>query len=216
MRIQRKADMTKDASDPIQEQLIAARRNQILDAATKVFAEKGFHPATIRDVAKAAGVADGTIYNYFESKTAVLMGILNRMNETERRDDDMAQALEMDVSEFVHMYFRQRFEWIMKHGFEVFQIVFSEILVNQELRELYYREIIEPTFAMAETYFQRLQDEGKIASPDVVVSMRAISAMFMGMIMLRIMGDKPLEAQWDALPNLLAEFVLKGIGPKGE
>jgi AcrR family transcriptional regulator len=33
--------------DSIQEQLIAARRNQILDAATKVFAEKGFHPTTI-------------------------------------------------------------------------------------------------------------------------------------------------------------------------
>ena len=36
--------------DSIQEQLIAARRNQILDAATKVFAEKGFHPTTIKGV----------------------------------------------------------------------------------------------------------------------------------------------------------------------
>lgn len=38
-------------SDPIQAQLVAARRNQILDAAAKVFAERGFHAATIKDIA---------------------------------------------------------------------------------------------------------------------------------------------------------------------
>jgi AcrR family transcriptional regulator len=43
-----------DPNDAIQQQLITARRNQILDAATKVFAEKGFHRATIRDVAQQA------------------------------------------------------------------------------------------------------------------------------------------------------------------
>ncbi len=57
--------------DPIQAQLIAARRNQILDAAAKVFAEKGFHPTTIKDIAAEAGIAHGTIYNYFENKTAL-------------------------------------------------------------------------------------------------------------------------------------------------
>ena len=39
------------------------RRQHILDAATRVFAAKGFHRATIRDIAAAAGVADGSIYN---------------------------------------------------------------------------------------------------------------------------------------------------------
>jgi AcrR family transcriptional regulator len=63
----------KDTHDPIQELLITARRNQILDAATKVFAEKGFHPTTIKDIAREAGIADGTIYNYFENKTATIL-----------------------------------------------------------------------------------------------------------------------------------------------
>ena len=54
--------------DPIREQLIEARRNQILDAAAAVFAEKGFHRATTKEIAKTAGVSEGTIYNYFASK----------------------------------------------------------------------------------------------------------------------------------------------------
>jgi AcrR family transcriptional regulator len=50
---------------PIQQQLIYARKNQILNAAAAVFAEKGFQPTTIHNIANVAGIADGTIHNYF-------------------------------------------------------------------------------------------------------------------------------------------------------
>src|SRR5579859_1318152 len=74
------------APDPIQELVAAARRKQILDAATRVFAEKGFHRATIKDIARVAGIADGTMYTYFASKTEVLLGILHRLNESTERE----------------------------------------------------------------------------------------------------------------------------------
>lgn len=44
------------------------RRKQILAAALKVFSEKGYHAANVSDVAAEAGVSQGTIYWYFESK----------------------------------------------------------------------------------------------------------------------------------------------------
>jgi TetR/AcrR family transcriptional regulator, fatty acid metabolism regulator protein len=44
----------------------------ILDAAVKVFARQGFHQSTVAQIAKAAGVADGTIYLYFKSKDDIL------------------------------------------------------------------------------------------------------------------------------------------------
>src|SRR5258708_23066378 len=141
--------------DSIQEQLIAARRSQILDAATTVFAEKGFHPTTIKDIAKVAGIADGTIYNYFENKTALLLGILDRLNETERRDEDLAQATVMDMRTFMRAYLRQRFT-VQLDNLEVFQVVLSEIMVHIELSEQYYRQIVVPTFTLAVTYFQTL------------------------------------------------------------
>ncbi len=49
--------------DPIQALLATARRTQILDAAITVFSEKGFHRATIKEMARVAGIADGTIYS---------------------------------------------------------------------------------------------------------------------------------------------------------
>ena len=51
------------------------KHDRILDAAIEVFAEKGFHNARISDIAKRAGVADGTIYLYFRNKDDVLLTI---------------------------------------------------------------------------------------------------------------------------------------------
>src|SRR5439155_17116 len=141
--------------DSIQEQLIAARRNQILDAATKVFAEKGFHPTTIKDIAREAGIADGTIYNYFENKTALMLGILDRLNESDRRAEDFSQFTAGDFRSSMKAYLRHRLLVLKGDNFEVFRVVVSEILVNKELRQLYYQKIVEPTFTMAEKYFQQ-------------------------------------------------------------
>jgi TetR/AcrR family fatty acid metabolism transcriptional regulator len=47
--------------------------HQILEAAVKVFAEQGFNHSTVAQVAKQAGVADGTIYLYFKNKDDILI-----------------------------------------------------------------------------------------------------------------------------------------------
>ena len=51
------------------------KRVRIVDAAVQVFAEKGFRGARISDIARAAGVADGTIYLYFRNKEDLLLTI---------------------------------------------------------------------------------------------------------------------------------------------
>jgi TetR/AcrR family fatty acid metabolism transcriptional regulator len=51
------------------------KRDRILKAAVKVFARNGFHATRVSEVAKAAGVADGTIYLYFKSKEELLVSL---------------------------------------------------------------------------------------------------------------------------------------------
>jgi len=53
-------------------------RNQILDAAKRVIAQKGFHGSTMEDIAKAAGVAKGTSYLYFKSKVELYLAVMER------------------------------------------------------------------------------------------------------------------------------------------
>ena len=197
--------------DPVKTKLIAARRDQILDAATKVFAEKGFHRATIKDVARAAAIADGTIYNYFENKTAVLLGILHRLNETSARDAHFEQAHHMDFREWLHGYIRHRLEAFQPETFAVFRVLLSEVLVNEELRDLYWSQIVGPTFGVAKRHFRRWVEEGTIETSDPVLAMRAVAGMFLGVTMLRLIGDPQIIARWDKLPDVLVDMILDGL-----
>jgi AcrR family transcriptional regulator len=200
--------------DPIQEQLIVARRDQILDAAAKVFAEKGFHPATIRDVAKEAGIADGTIYNYFQNKPALLVGILDRMRESVMQSADFSTAIDMDIRSFMRVYLHHPLMALKEDNFELFRAIVSEITVNTELRELYRQQILEPRLADAAPQFQQWVEQGILRPIDIDLTVRTLSGLVMGLMLQHIMGDKTLEARWDELPDFLADLILDGLRSK--
>jgi TetR/AcrR family transcriptional regulator, fatty acid metabolism regulator protein len=79
----------------------ADRRRQILAAAVKVFAEKGFHESRVGDIAEEAGIAYGLVYHYFDSKEELLETIfrttwtemLARVREVEEAGVPAAEAV---------------------------------------------------------------------------------------------------------------------------
>ena len=56
------------------------KRGRITEAAIAVFAERGFHAARVSDIARRAGVADGTIYLYFKNKEDLLLSIFEEQH----------------------------------------------------------------------------------------------------------------------------------------
>jgi AcrR family transcriptional regulator len=199
-----------DSHDPIQQLLISARRNQILDAAITVFAEKGFHRATIKDIARQAGIADGTIYTYFTSKSEVLLAILHRLNETAEREQQFAQGSEQDVRSFFRMYLQHRME-LLWPNVEVFRAVLPEMLVNAELRDLYYQQVLAPTFAAGEQFFQAQSEQGEVGKRDISLTVRAIASILLGLLMLQMLGDQEIAQRWEELPETLTRLLFDGL-----
>ena len=64
----------------------AERRDQILDAANALFAERGYEEVTIEDIAKEAGVTRGLIHHYFGGRKEVYIAMIERL-ETIREED---------------------------------------------------------------------------------------------------------------------------------
>lgn len=60
-------------------QLVTRTREAILDAATTVFAQQGYHAVTVKDIAAAAGYTAPSLYNYFGSKEAIFAALLERI-----------------------------------------------------------------------------------------------------------------------------------------
>ena len=190
--------MTK-TPDPIQELVTAARRKQILDAATQVFAEKGFHRATIKEIARVAGIADGTIYTYFASKDEVLLAVLDRLNETTERKQQFVLGDEQDLKAFFRAYLQQRMALLWPNA-EVFRAVLPELLVNGELRRQYYEQVLAPTIAVGEQFFQAQSEQIQINIP---LTVRAIAGTLLGLLLLQLLGDETLARQWEELPDVL-------------
>lgn len=200
-----------DPIQAIQAQLVTARRTQILDAATQVFASKGFNRATIRDVAQAAGVADGTIYNYFANKTDLLFGLLDRLNDTERRPESLAQVTDTSPAAFFRAYVRERVEALWSNA-ELFRAVLPELLANSELRTRYYDEVIAPTMALGEGAFQGLAASGAVRDLDLPLTVRTVAGSLLGLMVLQLLGDETLAARWQEVPDVIANLLLPGLG----
>jgi TetR/AcrR family fatty acid metabolism transcriptional regulator len=72
---------SSDASSAPARAVVTDKREAILRAAVKVFAQKGFFNSKVADVAKEAGIADGTVYLYFKSKDEILHSVFDRAME---------------------------------------------------------------------------------------------------------------------------------------
>jgi AcrR family transcriptional regulator len=193
---------------------IAARRAQILDAAAKVFAEKGFHRATTKEIADTADVSEGTIYNYFGSKEDLLIGIMTRLAKVEALPQELMEALHGDIRDFFVAAFRQRLGHI-EQAEEMLQALLPEVMVNFELREQYYQQFVLRIATLLEQYVQTRIEMGHIRPVDGPLVARAVQSMFVGLILLRILGDEVVLSKWEDVPEVVATMIFDGLRPEG-
>ncbi len=207
--------MSDPRRDEVRDLVVRARREQIVGAATRVFAEKGFRRATTREVARAAGVSEGTIYNYFENKDALLLAILDRLNETERRAADFEEGMATDFRGFLEQYLRRRISLIWENR-EVFRVVLSEMLVNAELRDRYVRHVVDPTMRIAEENFRSRMEQGEVRETDTPLAMRSVAGTVLGVLVLGLLGDEEIGSRSDEVPDVLAGLLIHGLGAAEE
>jgi AcrR family transcriptional regulator len=197
------------------ERLKREREDSILDAAAEVFASKGFHQATIREIALAADVADGTIYNYFADKADLLIGIMARLAEVERLPDELSHALKGDPRGFFVEAFRHRLAR-MTEGQQMLRAILPEVLVNEELRAEFHQHYIARITELLERYVHAQIRLGQIRAVDVALTVRLVIATFIGLLFMRSFGDEPLLSNWDLVPESLAVLVFDGLNPEGD
>lgn len=205
------------ASDPIAQLRTTARENQILDAAVAVFAEQGFHTTTIHAIAQRAGIADGTIYNYFGSKTDLLLAIFERMREAVLQDAPPTFPGELELREALALALKQALSALQDDQFALFRVVMSEMMVNAELRQQYVDAILAPTLQTADVLVAaEAERRGIDLDPaQARLAVRTVSATVTGLMLAHVLGDETVQAEWERLPDYLAGHILTLIEAAG-
>jgi AcrR family transcriptional regulator len=214
--------MASDRTAVRRERRIAARKEQILDGAARVFAEKGFARATTREIAEAADVSEGTIYNYFDSKEELLIGIMGRVGEKQLRvmqitPDLLEQGLQKDLRSFYKEALRARQDFVARNR-AMLQAVVSEMLINRDFAERYRRQLLTPGMDVFDRHIQARVERGQIRAVDVPLVSRFFSAMNFGLLGLLLIGDPVIESKWesDDLVEELVAFVFDGLDSEEE
>jgi len=194
------------------ERRVAARRIQILDAAARLFAEKGFHRTTTKDIAEAADVSEGTLYNYFENKEDMLLGIMSRLSESQHLTPSLIWSIPDDARQFLFTMLSQRKQFVEENG-TMLQSVFSEILVDPDLRRQYYQELLVPSFELLEAHLHARRDLGQIRDVDLPLAVRVLIALTTGLFFLDVLGDPLVKERWDDLSGLITSIFFDGVNP---
>ncbi len=136
--------------------ITAFRTAEILEAAHRTFAEKGFERATIADIARTAGVAKGTLYLYYRSKREVYWAALKRelqaMREHLRGEVEAAATIDAKLRAFIAAKLR----YFDEHA-EFCRIYFSELGRSVTRHAQHQRQLDEIHIEQAKMLEQALQ-----------------------------------------------------------
>jgi AcrR family transcriptional regulator len=193
-------------------QITEQRQEQILGAAIRVFAGHGFEGATIPDIAGEAGVAVGTIYNYYNNKRELLLAAVIKfaMQSFENIINRPDYSNEADL---ISAIIEDRLNLGLEN-IERFLALFSDIRRDPELRRIYTGQIIHPVMAKMESFVASKIREGAFRDMSPSVVTRALGGMVIGfMIFYSMEGESsPVHgADRKKLADDLTKLVLEGL-----
>ena len=108
------------------------RRNQLIDTALTLFAEKGFERTTIKDLSEAAGVAQGLIYHYFESKEELLFAAVDKHGFLPEMRRILSASYERPADE-VLLQIASSFYALLEEKKDLVRVFFRESQINPEV-----------------------------------------------------------------------------------
>lgn len=194
-----------------QEVVSEFRRSEILEAARRVFADRGFADTTVDDVAAAAGIAKGTIYLYFKSKREIYLAALRRdletlHAETKRRMDE-ARSADEKIRAFIAT--RVRFCDENRDFFRIYHAEFNNIFVHPSNAHDELKGIYTEQASLLRSVVEELQSRGEVKRMPSDALAFALYDVTRSLIANRIVGWLRGDVENDI--EFIFEFVWKGI-----
>lgn len=184
---------------------------KILQAAQRLFAKRGFGGTTTRDLAQAAGVAEGTLFRHFENKKAILVEVASQ-GWVELLTELLTELSEMASYRAVAQVMRRRMLNLNKNS-DMMRVCFMEAQFHPDLREQIQTQVVSKMTDVAEAFFQTAMDRG-VYRP---MNPRVVARIFLGMFMVAgfsqaTLGDEEMSPQsMKELAEGLADIFLNGV-----
>lgn len=173
------------------ERRVIARKAQILEAAVEIFREKGYGRATTREIAEAADVSEGTLYNYFKNKRDLLIGLVQEFAAETIEDIGTIEAAGID--DLVLQILTRRLQ--AGRNKRLITLFLHEARMDPEIHRYYVEEMMGRFIGELEDRLELLISAGVLRPLNPAVTARVIISSLMGLSVLFDVGDDPVLTQ---------------------
>ena len=181
-------------------------RRRIVQEATRLFSERGFDAPTVDDIAAAADVAKGTIYNYFDSKEAILFDFLLEVEGRVQGELGRFAEASGPLSAILGDWLRYQFE-LKAPYLPLVRVLLSQVVLRLEAFEQHavrMQEVVDPPLV---ALLEALQRRGLIpAGADLVRVREELTCLHFGLSCLWAMEGPPFAMTQGALATQVSAF----------
>ena len=191
-------------------------KKRILQAAQRLFSRSGYDATTTRDLAAAAGVAEGTLFRHFVNKKAILVEVATE-GWVELLTDLLTELSEMGSYKAVAQVMRRRMVNIRENS-DMMRVCFLEAQFHPDLRDRIQLEVIGKMSDVAEAFFETAMEKGVYRK----MNPKIVAQVFLGMFAIAgfsqntIMEPNASPQQMQEMAEGLADIFLNGVLVKDE
>lgn len=192
----------------------AQRQQEILEAALKVFSQKGFKGATTKEIAAEAGISEGTIFRYFKTKKDILFGLLEPYI-VKTLSDTIEQASGENDEVVLKAIMKNRLK-LIRENISLIRVLFTEAQFHPELREQFVQKVIMRAAGILEQYIGQRVRTGEFRDIDPGIAARAFVGMVGVFVVWKefLQADKYVSFDEDIVVDELVKIFLNGMRNK--
>lgn len=198
--------------------VVEDRREQIIDAAMRVFSEKGFTRATNKDIARAAGITPGLIYYYFESKEDVLKAIVEQRSPLRLVSSLPPEVFTLPPEQFLRLLIRQILHIVENENFiGLIRVLLPEIIHASDphiMRAV--TEVFQRISSILGRYFESKIAIGEIRPFDTTLLTQMLIGCVISFVFRRHILRDPLalDLTHEQIADVVVDTIVQGIAPR--
>lgn len=195
------------------------KQQKIVETAIQMFADKGYASTSTAEIAKAAGVAEGTIFRHFGSKENLLLSVILPflLNSVPVIADEFIQEVLTQpfnsFESFITTLIKNRLEFVRENK-QIFKILIVELLNRDELRDQLVAFFQQAPYQHITRILDSFKERGELIDLPNPILIRTMITQVFGFFMVRFALFPDLN--WDDSLEVeqLVQLILNGIGKK--
>lgn len=197
--------------------VVEDRREQIIQAALRVFAQKGFDKATNKDIAQEVGITAGLIYHYFRSKEALLKAALDGNSPQPLFRSFVSQQPELPPNEFLRLIAQQLLKAAESEHFVQLIRIYLPAMIHDPAIAPLGLPMIHQAVKYLEDYLMTKMQSGEIRRTDARLTAQIFLGSIMDLVLIRQIAHDPtvLAYSREQIVDHLVNVTLNGLLPVG-